>query len=203
MRDAESIENCGHVVRSNTGLGDFTGFFDFRRPNHDGRDANATLVEVAFATAEVTGTAIVGAVIVFRAIIRAEPNHGVVCDAFIGKMFSEAANLFIHGCDTTRVVTEVDGVTFIHFLMTWTSHTREVRRVKPNNGEEGLLVSDRLVNKGKNAIHNDAAIITFKIVSDFIAFDIPIESPVGLRFFTFFDVLPAEAFTFPFIKFSG
>ena len=105
-------------------------------------------------------------------------------------MFSEAANLFIHSCYTARIVTEVDGVIFIHFLMTWTSHTGEVRRVEPDNGEEGLFVIDSFVNKRNDAIHNDAAIITVEIVSDFITIDIPVESSVVFGFFAFFDILP-------------
>jgi hypothetical protein len=74
--------------------------------------------------------------------------------------------------------------------MTWASHTGEVRCVEPDNGEKGLFVSDSLVNKGKDAIHNNAAIITFEIVCDFITIDIPVESSVVFGFFAFFDVLP-------------
>ena len=113
-------------------------------------------------------------------------------------MFPEATNLFIHGRDATSRSYEGDGVTFIHFLM-MTSYAREVRCVKPNNGKEGLLVGDSLVNKGKHAIHNHTAIIAFEVIGYLISLNIPIKSSVGFRFLAFFDVFPAEAFTFPFI----
>ena len=59
-----------------------------------GSRLNARIAATAITAAtKVTGATIVGTVIVFRSIIRAEPNHGVACCAFIGKMFSEAANL--------------------------------------------------------------------------------------------------------------
>jgi hypothetical protein len=130
---------------------------NFGRPLQKARDANPSFEEVSLPAAKRAGGTRSPAGASFRTVVGAEPEHSIVGGTEPAQFLAQATDLLIHGSDAAIIVLLVFAALRIKSGVGRPGHHRQVRGVKPNDGEERAIRPDGFLDKRNNAIHDDGS----------------------------------------------
>ena len=113
-----------------------------------------------------------------RAVITAKGHQRIARHPHRTQFRAQSSDLLVHCRDAAAVMLRVFIRARIHPCIRRTRHHRQVRRVKPNDGEKRLLLLRRAPHERNRAIHDHTRVGTEQIFGDAFALLIPVRRAV-------------------------